>query len=95
MLSMQVTESLARIQGERDGQEAPDGPDIDLLAAVHQAVISLREQGDASGVDSEVNQPLVLQEEAQHWNARQENTQVQHYQEYPTESRTELLTSKY
>ena len=57
---VQVAVKVCRIQTKEDGQHTPDDPDVDLLAAVHHAVVALGEQVDSYGVHCEVYQPLVL-----------------------------------
>jgi len=56
-----------RIQAKENGQHTPDGSDVHFFAGVNHSGVALGEQEDPRRVDSEVHQPLVIQEEAQHW----------------------------
>lgn len=56
-----------RIQTEENSQDTPDGSDIDLFAGIHNTVVTLSEQEDTCCIDCKIYQPLVLQEETQHW----------------------------
>ena len=56
-----------RIHTEENGQDTPESSNIDLLASIHHIDVTLSEQEDTHRVDGKIYQPLIFQEEAQHW----------------------------
>ena len=56
-----------RIQAEENGQDTPEGSNIDLFSCIYNIVVNLSEQEDTRRVDCKIYQPLILQEKAQHW----------------------------
>lgn len=54
-----------RIQAEENSQHTPDGSNIDLLAGVYHAVVTLSEEVDPRGVYCKVNKPLIFHKEPQ------------------------------